>query len=797
MSKSNTRATIDANIRQNGQQLITGQVLNATLNEMVTDYAEQAALDALKEKIDALALGAFYGYFPDSSSLPVDVTTPGYAYVGLDNPYKIWNFNGKSWSDSGTSIDMNDADEEDITRNADGKLQFKDRTYGDGMGYAILRKDKTFAEQVTQANTIYEIRYDFDLNGKDLEIPVNCVLKFNGGRINNGVFVGSFDISGVANLSSILYKTTGVFGEKSCIMQFSGVIDNSLLPTYTECRFASQYNVPVIINKKYGTPTRYGAKGNATTDCSDAIQCLFDVLSYDGGDADFRRLSNDGIGLFKITRQLVVKSTETPSQGYKSRTALGKIFGDAGSDYTNTEDNDYASSIIAYGLNELESAIFFSGQNNGWPVGTSITGIKIIANDESNDDLSFAFKGISMYGNLFSQCQFVGKNGVLAHSKDIASVGGYSLILVKWDSCKFSTTLKNAGYSYTSGFHLLKGVAGNSPGDQVLFENCSFNGTTECNFYEGTFLNCMWSVRSLATKLSGTITELGLANKSFTIYPDRATIDYGACVNIVRLYTLSFLNCYYEDHRGIFNLSPEVADGALSIKSCYLNGITNQIYNNSLSKYAIKLKMNEPYSTIRPAISIDKCYFRIVDGNKTGFSEGVVVNNSNNAAIHINDFVCSSASITHLVDDNVGIVVINGAKPKFRFSANSLTAEYKTAKALLSDMYQKDYIPTSYPSVLDNVYISINGITKDASISESAICGSIFLYVGNTNVYTINIKQSDIVDNKMELSLPTQASIDLLHSFKIEANSTFSLRFQSDHIEEFVGANINAVIGME
>lgn len=135
---------------------------------------------------EALALGALYGYFPDSSSLPTDATTPGYAYVGLGNPYKIWKFNGESWSDSGTSIDMNDADEEDLTRNTDGKLQFKDRVYGDGMGYVILRKDKTFAEQVTKENTIYEIRYKFDLEGEEIEIPANCVLNFNGGKIING-----------------------------------------------------------------------------------------------------------------------------------------------------------------------------------------------------------------------------------------------------------------------------------------------------------------------------------------------------------------------------------------------------------------------------------------------------------------------------------------------------------------------------------------------------------------------------------------------------------------------------------
>ena len=185
MSNYNSlKATIDANIKQNGNQEITGQILNSVLNQMVnilgtgyqfagvatiatnpgtpdakvfyiangkgtyekfgginiteddvvvlywdsawhkvaTGIASQAKLTELEEKVDALALGAFYGYFPESNSLPTDVATPGYAYVGTDNPYEIWNFNGESWSDSGTSIDMNDADEEDITRNADGKL---------------------------------------------------------------------------------------------------------------------------------------------------------------------------------------------------------------------------------------------------------------------------------------------------------------------------------------------------------------------------------------------------------------------------------------------------------------------------------------------------------------------------------------------------------------------------------------------------------------------------------------------------------------------------------------------------
>lgn len=60
----------------------------------------------------------------------------------------------------------------------------------DGMGYLVLKKNKTFAEQVTEANTIYEIRYEFDLGGDEVTIPSGCVLKFDGGLISNGEIEG-------------------------------------------------------------------------------------------------------------------------------------------------------------------------------------------------------------------------------------------------------------------------------------------------------------------------------------------------------------------------------------------------------------------------------------------------------------------------------------------------------------------------------------------------------------------------------------------------------------------------------
>jgi len=42
---------------------------------------------------------------------------------------------------------------------------------------------------INNANTVYEIRYDFDLNGETINIPENCVLLFNEGTISNGTVV--------------------------------------------------------------------------------------------------------------------------------------------------------------------------------------------------------------------------------------------------------------------------------------------------------------------------------------------------------------------------------------------------------------------------------------------------------------------------------------------------------------------------------------------------------------------------------------------------------------------------------
>lgn len=110
-----------------------------------------------------------------------------------------------------------DADEEDLTI-VDGKLKFADKDYvpGDfsGLGRVYLRKNivdnKNYlrASDLSSANTIYIIQYDFDLDDLTVQIPANCVLKFEGGSISNGTLTGNNTLlDGYVNISAALSGT--------------------------------------------------------------------------------------------------------------------------------------------------------------------------------------------------------------------------------------------------------------------------------------------------------------------------------------------------------------------------------------------------------------------------------------------------------------------------------------------------------------------------------------------------------------------------------------------------------------
>ena len=98
-------------------------------------------------------------------------------------------------------------DDEDLEVK-DGLLKLKDREFEpnnfSGLGRVILRKNIKIVDgqpknvltqdMINKENTIYEIRYDFDLNGQEITIPEGCVLDFQGGSFSNGTIEGTNSI---------------------------------------------------------------------------------------------------------------------------------------------------------------------------------------------------------------------------------------------------------------------------------------------------------------------------------------------------------------------------------------------------------------------------------------------------------------------------------------------------------------------------------------------------------------------------------------------------------------------------
>lgn len=251
---NNLKTSIDANIKQNSNQEITGSILNSVLNQMVNilgtgyQFAGVAVSDTDPGTPDAkvfyIANGkGTYEKFGGIGVTEDDVvvlywdTAWHKVSTGIASHAKLSELEEQTGKNTNTIIGLKDqvenykpiviegdvtnaADEEDIT-SANGLLQLKNRSSLNGMGYVILRKDKTFAEQVTQANTIYEIRYDFHIDGTEdnpLEIPEKSILKFNGGKLYGGVMKGSNTVINAA--------TCQIFGSD---ISFDGTFLNKTL----------------------------------------------------------------------------------------------------------------------------------------------------------------------------------------------------------------------------------------------------------------------------------------------------------------------------------------------------------------------------------------------------------------------------------------------------------------------------------------------------------------------------------------------------------------------------------------
>ena len=241
---ANLKSAIQSVIKTNGNNEITGQLLQNELLAMIT------------------TLGYGYQFMGIANPDTVPGTPDAKVFYIAYTPGTYTNFNGISvtglcvlkyatgWvkedilvTGGGTDIAVESTDLTLLSGDPN-KLKFADRlresNITTGKNYIILRENATFAQQVTISNAIYEIRYDFDLNNASFTVPANSVLKFVGGKLTNGTLVG--------NNTAIDADIVQIFG--------------------TDITLSGSWNLISAY------PEWYGAVADGSTDCTTAIQKL-------------------------------------------------------------------------------------------------------------------------------------------------------------------------------------------------------------------------------------------------------------------------------------------------------------------------------------------------------------------------------------------------------------------------------------------------------------------------------------------------------------------------------------------
>lgn len=197
------------------------------------------------------------------------------------------------------------ADEEDLT-SVNGALQLKDREVDadnfQSKGYVILRKNIVDGknvltqEMINQPNTIYEIRYDFDLNGEEITIPEECTLKFEGGSLDSGTVA----LRASTTLISANFKQGITLSTTEYAVQYTSFRD---IPTKTNLKSKDLYTENCrmfVINV-----ANFGIIGDGVTDYSDKLIQLISQYKKN------KRIFYFPSGIYKFTKTL-------PTPAYRS-----------------------------------------------------------------------------------------------------------------------------------------------------------------------------------------------------------------------------------------------------------------------------------------------------------------------------------------------------------------------------------------------------------------------------------------------------------------------------------------------
>lgn len=299
----------------------------------------------------------------------------------------------------------------------DGKLQLADREYDaenpDGLGFKILRKGASFAEQVTDTNTIYEIRYDFDLDGGTVAMPAGCVLRFVGGSISNGTLsTNPFRVvadNDKSILKAIDFSSSYITNETIYVDWFDFVTDG------TTDNYTAFKRLEALVNNKAGGRIVFGK--SKTYALKTIVQYATNVYTPDTAcGMRFKECSPLDIDLNGSTLQQLRSNTPLSViiklEGCKAKVHDGSIVGDRAthdySAYTNwrgDSSEDFEWNIGIHNAGE-DIEIYNLNVSNFCGDGILVGG--------GNVSASVAYHG--SYNIHDCEVSYCGRNGITGHS---------------------------------------------------------------------------------------------------------------------------------------------------------------------------------------------------------------------------------------------------------------------------------------------------------------------------------------------------------------------------------------------
>lgn len=115
-----------------------------------------------------------------------------------------------------------------------------------------VRKNILTQEMINDPNTVYEIKYDFDLNGAKIKIKEGCILSFVGGSFYNGILFGNkTKIKGDSYniLPNII--ANGSWDIKDVYPEWCGAIGDGIMDDYNAFVKALGFNCDILLTKNY------------------------------------------------------------------------------------------------------------------------------------------------------------------------------------------------------------------------------------------------------------------------------------------------------------------------------------------------------------------------------------------------------------------------------------------------------------------------------------------------------------------------------------------------------------------